>query len=318
MTGKLPFSDQVLDQAIVWHVRLTSGEASAQQVEHCLAWRRADASHEAAWQALQTSERLFVSLPPVQAQAAVQALTQVGASRRQAMKLLGLGIGVGGAGWLGWQQPQVSAWRADYATGTGEQRSFTLADGTRLQLNTDTAVNVRFTPQRRDIELLRGEIFIRTGKDPLRPLRVAAANASLRPIGTAFSVRELPDSTWLSVSEGEVAIEQASGETRVLAGQSVHIGRLGNQLQTDAALDPNAWAQGAISARRAQLGSLIAEFARYRHGWLGCDPAVAHLEVSGVFQIKDLEQALDTLATRLPIRIQRFTPWWVRVVPRQA
>lgn len=318
MSGKQPFADQVLDQAIVWHVKLTSGEASPELVERCLAWRRADPSYEAAWQALQGSERLFVPLPPAQAQAAVQALTQAGASRRQAIKLLGLGIGIGGAGWLGWQQPQVMAWRADYATGTGEQRSFTLADGTRLQLNTDSAVNVRFSAQRRDIELLRGEIFIRTGKDPLRPLRVAVANASLRPVGTAFSVRELPDSTWLSVSEGEVAIEQASGETRVLAGQSARIDRLSSQLNVDIDLDPNAWAQGAISARRARLGNLISEFARYRHGWLGCDPAVAHLEVSGVFQINDLDQALDTLAGKLPIRVQRFTPWWVRVVPRQG
>ncbi|GAB7532936.1 anti-sigma factor FoxR [Pseudomonas sp. 3A(2025)] len=318
MADTLPFPDRVLDQAILWHVRLTSGEVSPEQAERCLAWRRADASHEAAWQALQGSERLFAPLPAAQAHAAVKALTEVGASRRQAMKLLGLGLGVGGAGWLGWQQPVVSAWRADYATGTGQQRSITLADGSRLQLNTDTAVNVRFSAQRRDIELMRGEMFIHTGKDPLRPLRVAAAQASLRAIGTAFSVREMPETTLLCVTEGEVAIEQGGAESRVLAGQNVAISRSGSQQPTQVGLDPYAWAQGAISARRARLGTLIAEFARYRHGWLACDPAVAQLEVSGVFQINDLERALDTLAGRLPIHIQRFTPWWARIVARQA
>ena len=54
---------------------------------------------------------------------------------------------------------------AGLATEVGERRQFLLDDGTRLQLNTASAVDVQFTAQRRLIVLRRGEIFIDTGKD---------------------------------------------------------------------------------------------------------------------------------------------------------
>lgn len=251
----------------------------------------------------------------------MHALASVGPSspsRRQALKLLGLGVGAGGAAWWAWQQPALDTLRADYATGTGERRTFDLADGTRLQLNTDTAVNVRFTATQRSIELLHGEIFIESGKDPSRPLRVHIPEGSLRPIGTAFSVRMRAADTLLAVTEGIVAIETAQGETRVLAGQRYRIDATGNHPLARTGIDPSAWVQGAVVAKQAALADLLDELGRYRRGWLGCDPAVARIPVSGVYQLGQFDQTLDTLSQTLPVRIQHFTPWWIRVVPRQA
>lgn len=321
MIGRIPFPPEVLDQAIVWQVRLTSGDAGPELFEQCKAWRRAAPVHEAAWVALQTSERMFVHLPARQAQAAVQALTsaeQTGRSRRQALKLLGLGIGIGSAGWWSWQQSAITTLRADYATGIGERRALELADGTRLQLNTGTAVNVRFTAAQRSIELVRGEIFVETGTDPSRPLRVLIDQGSLRPIGTAFAVRMNTRETLLAVTEGRVAIETAQDHTVVLAGQRYRIDTLGGQPLPPDGLDPAAWTQGAVVAKQVRLSTLLDEFVRYQSGWLGCDPAIADLRVSGVYQLGHLDQTLDTLAHTLPIRIQRFTPWWTRVVPRST
>jgi transmembrane sensor len=318
MGARAAFPDKVLDQAILWRVRLTSGDAAPELFARCSAWRQADPLHEAAWQALQTSERMFAPLPPGHGRAAVEALASVGQSRRQALKLLGLGLGVGGATWWAWQQPRLETLRADYATGTGERRTLELADGTRLQLNTATAVNVRFTSTLRSIELLRGEIFVETGKDPSRPLMVQIPQGSLRPIGTAFAVRMNAADTLLAVTQGVVAIQTNQGQTLVPAGQRYRIDASGDHPLPQGGLDPAAWTQGAVVAKQLPLKALLDEFARYQHGWLGCDPAVAHLQVSGVYQLGHLEQTLDTLAQRLPIRIQHFTPWWIRVVPRRG
>ena len=76
------------------------------------------------------------------------------------------------------------------------------------------------------------------------------------------------------------------------------------------------WAASAVVAKRMRLDDLTAELARYRHGWLRCDPAIAQLEVSGVFQLDDIDRALSALSDSLPVRIERFTPLWTRVVAR--
>lgn len=74
-----------------------------------------------------------------------------------------------------------------------------------------------------------------------------------------------------------------------------------------------AWEQGFIYADEMRLDVLIAELSRYRRGVLRCDPEIAALKVSGVFQIKDTDKVLQLLATTLPIKVQMRTSYWVLV-----
>src|SRR6185437_12016611 len=45
----------------------------------------------------------------------------------------------------------------EYLTGLGEQHTIPLSDGSKIILNTQSHLRVRFTPNGRDIELLEGE-----------------------------------------------------------------------------------------------------------------------------------------------------------------
>lgn len=76
----------------------------------------------------------------------------------------------------------------------------------------------------------------------------------------------------------------------------------------------SGWTDGLLTARNMPLDAFLAELARYQRGWLRCGPGVAALRVSGVFLLDDLPAALDTLARSLPVRIERATRWWTRVV----
>ncbi|MNW08331.1 fec operon regulator FecR [compost metagenome] len=60
---------------------------------------------------------------------------------------------------------------------------------------------------------------------------------------------------------------------------------------------------------------MLAELARYRHGRLDCDPAIAGLRVSGSFPLREPDRALLLLSQTLPIRLQSFTRYWLNVVP---
>ena len=64
-----------------------------------------------------------------------------------------------------------------------------------------------------------------------------------------------------------------------------------------------------------RLADFVQELSRYRPGWLRCDPAVADLRVSGVFQIDDTDRALAAVAHALPVRVERRTRYWVTLIP---
>ncbi|MER2099883.1 MAG: FecR family protein [Pseudomonas qingdaonensis] len=316
--------DNVLDQAIGWLVRIESDGANPQLLEACQRWRQAHALHEVAWQALQKSDATFqglAALPGSVARDTLQRLQGGRHSRRQALKLLGVGLLASGVTGWSMRDSTLVPWGADYATEVGERRQFLLDDGTRLQLNTASAVDVQFTAQRRLIVLRRGEIFIDTGKDAAtaggrRSFWVSTRHAQLQAIGTAFAVRDEASGTRLRVEDGVVAIQGKGQPVMVAAGEQYLIDAIGSQRVETSTLDASAWARGQLVAKRMQLRELTAELARYRHGWLRCDPAIAHLEVSGVFQLDDIDQALSALSDSLPVRVERFTPLWTRIVAR--
>ena len=321
MSGpSVDFAPGVLDQAIDWLVKLQSGAAEPSVFAACDQWRAAHPSHEAAWQALQVTESTFRQAAHLSGRVARDTLagSQRLRSRRQALKVLGVGaLGVGAGGWVVQQQPWHSL-GADYATGVGERRSFDLADGSRLQLNTDSAADVLFDAQQRLIVLRAGELFIRTGADVTaghRPLWVQTREARLLALGTAFDVRQLAGQTRLNVEEGGVAIHlPAAGPVRVSAGQEYLIDRDTARLQAAPVMSASGWTQGAVVARQMRLADLARELARYRHGWLQCDPAVGDLRVSGVFQLDRIDPALEGLTQSLPVRIERRTRFWTRIV----
>lgn len=319
--------DKVLDQAITWLVRMQSGSATDQTRHACMRWRQANALHEVAWQALQASESDFHRIGGLQgvpgevAMDTLERLHSARHSRRHALKLLGLGVVVSGMGGWGLHERPLSTWGADYVTGVGERRPFNLSDGTRLQLNTASAVDVQFSAQRRLITLRRGEIFIDTGKDMAsatgrREFWVHSQHARLQALGTAFAVRQEAWGTRLRVEQNVVVIHSEAQRIRVEAGEEYLITAQGSRKVESSSINASAWTQGQLVAKRMHLRDLSTELARYRHGWLSCDPQIAELEVSGVFQLDDIDQALSALADHLPVRIERFTSLWSRIVAR--
>ena len=321
LPGSTEFSSDVLDAAINWLVKTQSGSADPHLQAACQQWRAAHASHEAAWQALQVNESTFRQASALSGRVALDTLTVSARlrSRRHTLKVLGLGVLGAGAGTLVWQQPWGTM-GADYATAVGERRLFNLADGTRLQLNTSSAADVVFNDHQRLIVLRDGEIFIRTGSDPIsaagrRPFWVHTREARLQAIGTAFDVRQEAGRTRLMVEEGVVAIHRPTAQPELVqAGNEYLIDAQSARLQPNPALSASSWARGALVAKNMRLQDLAAELSRYRHGWLVCDSAVADLRVSGVFQLEQIDQALQGLSQSLPVRIERRTRFWTRIV----
>jgi len=330
-----PIPEDVVDAAIHWYVLLASGTASAQDRAAFARWRAESAAHAAAWSRFEAmGGRLqggAARLAPAATHAALSKAVSA-SGRRRALKTLAW-AGLGGTAFY-FAQAQVS-WRgqlagalADLRTGTGERRRLVLEDGTLLQLNTATAVDVRFSGAERRIVLRAGEILVATAADAQgRPLVVESPAGTLAPLGTRFTVRHAADEdcspTRLAVIEGAVRIYadgRTDGETAlVTAGRQARFTR--KRIDASAPLDEagQSWIDGTFSAEGMRLADLLAELGRYRPGRLRCAPEVADLRITGAWPLdgpQATDRILDALERRLPVRVSRYTRYWVTVGPR--
>ncbi|MYM24923.1 DUF4880 domain-containing protein [Duganella sp. FT135W] len=313
--------DALLQAAIDWAVRLQSGAATEADRTAFAVWLVADPDHADAWQLLQKVDQVFSGLPPQVAHRTLDAASRQRIGRRRAIKIAVLSaLGAGTLGALGLSQPWQTT--TQYASAIGQRRKLVLEDGTLLVLNTNTHAAVTITPWRREITLLHGEIHVDTGADARawtghRPFYVQAGAVRLQALGTSFAVYQSPQGVRLHVTEGAVAIIGTAaigrpGETWMVHGGVPH-------LQVEPALDASAWAQGALVAHAMPLADFVRELARYTEQRLDCDPAAAHLRVSGVFQLDDknpVPRALKTLSRGWPLRIEQTADGGLRLVPR--
>lgn len=305
----------ILEAAAHWFVELRSDEGNEAKREAHHRWLTSDPRHRLAWERL---ARLQGKLDQVAPGIARPTLASARAKRRDVLKVLSLLLAAGGAGTLAWNTTPLPTLMADQRTGTGERRALRLDDGSQLQLNTATAVDIRYNDQLREVRLLGGEILIETARDALaRPFIVHTAQGSIRALGTRFTVRSDNDSTQVCVLEHAVEVRNASSlkATRIDAGQQLSFRR--DELGTVQPATPlaDAWTRDMLVVNDWRLADFIAEVQRYRPGHLGCDAEVGNLRISGAFHLTDTDIILDNLTTTLPVRIRRFSRFWARVEP---
>lgn len=304
----------ILREAAEWLTQLHDGDAGPKEWEAIECWRASSPAHGRAWQ---RAESLLGDLRGLPGEPLRATLEQPAARRRQLLRLLWLPLAPS-AGWLAWQQLRIDGER--WRSATGEQRPLTLADGTRLLLNTATEIAVDFNAQARSIRLLAGEILVTSAPDP-RPLRVVTADGSVRPIGTRFSVRRAgsDDTSRVVVFEGAVEVDAHGRQARVVAGQRLGFGAQGpGAVESGVGVADEAWTQGMVVARRMRLADLVAELDRYHPGFLRCHPAVAELRISGTFPALARARSLQLLAETLPVQVRQRSAYWVTVEPLRA
>ena len=307
---------QVLEAAISWKSCLTSGLATPKQLADCQRWREENPEHEKVWQRLVAIEARFKSLPagshhvlarrePVSPRTVLKSLLVFAAATPVALTATDWGKDV---------------LLRDYYTKTGQRKRVVLPDGTELNLNTDTAVDILFDDQYRRIVLHRGEITVNTAPDPAavkRSLIVSTARGQVKALGTHFWIRD-GKTTEVAVFDGatEVTHDHKGGVHLVEKGYQVSLNRQGVSALSSADVNVMGWTEGKIIAQSMPLGEFLAELERYYSGVIVCDEAVAGLKLSGVFPLDNKEHVLNAIEQSLPVRVDSFSRFWVRVAAR--
>ncbi|THF65552.1 DUF4880 domain-containing protein [Pseudothauera nasutitermitis] len=303
-----------LERAAAWYLDLRNAGPDAPEHQEHARWLALDPTHRQAWERVQRLRHTFDQLPEAVGRDTFHAAHS---ARRQMLKTLTVLLMTGATGTLAWREKEaIQVLTATHRTGTGERSEITLADGGQLQLNTATALDVRYDASQREIRLHHGEILITTAPDPQqRPFIVRTRHGSIRALGTRFAVRADTGDSLVQVFEHAVEIRPADGATPLLlqTGQQARFSATATQPAAPLEANADAWSNGLLAVDNWPLGRVIDELARHHKGHLGCDPAIAHLTLSGVFHLDDIPGVLQNLSATLPIRVVYRTRYWVRV-----
>ena len=305
---------KTLEAAATWYVQLNDGTLSEARTLAWQTWLHASPQHAAAWARVETLQQQWAMMPK---QAALSSLGAAKAQRRDVLKILGMLVAVGSCGWLAVEQVPYRSMLAAQRTGSRERRSLRLDDGSHLELNSDTALDIRFDAEQRLIQLHRGEILVQTAKDlAQRPFIVQTNDGSIRALGTQFSVRQLPEQTRVGVLQAAVEVRPLRHVDRVQRVEAGHQVTFDHDAVGAARLLPpasTAWVQGMLSVNDWRLGDFIEELGRYRPGVLRCATAVQGLSISGAFRIDDTDTVLQNLSKTLPVKVRYLTRYWASI-----
>lgn len=299
------------DQAAEWLLRQGAPEWMASDQAELDAWLNQSPQHLAAYWRLEAgwtrTERL-AALKPARTQG-----LQTTPSKRSwpvlrfvaaASFVITMVVG----GWYSWSTKEV-----EYATSIGQRAKILLADGSRIQLNTNSAISVSFGLWQRTVSLKKGEAYFDVHHDAARPFSVLAAGHRITDLGTQFAVRTINDRLEVTLVEGRARLETVSpaiqrhttdlvsGEVAVATASTIKVTRLPIQSLANAL----AWRQGQLVFNHTTLAAAAAEFNRYNNTQLVVEPAVAGLTISGVFDAGSVDTFTNMAKFAFKLRVEK-------------
>lgn len=264
------------------------------------AWRAADPRHATAYARLQRLWGAAGHLPVLARPAPL--LDRRALLRNVAGAGAAMAVVVGGGRLLMGAHPFAA-----HRTKAGERSTVILADGSRIELSTATALTVDLSAQRRLIRLLEGEAWFQVAPDASRPFVVEAAGGSTTALGTAFAVALHRDAVEVSVTEHAVRVVRG-GEARVSEGQSLRYDPRG--VGAVQAADPLAltWREGRLAFVNRPLSEVAAALDRWTGGrTVVLDAALAARRVTLTLGTENARDGVARLADVTPMRITRLT-----------
>lgn len=320
-------SAEVLQQAIGWQMRDSSGNPEDRDEQAFHVWLSAHPDHARVWHQLGMLDN---QLEIARGHAIRSTLTlqrkSVAGKRATSMTLAGLAVMFAIGIWHQYQPlPDLLAYEH---TAVGERKRVVLPDQTVVHLNTRTAIDLAFNGEQRGLRVLRGEVEVETSHaNPTenRPFIVTTRDGSMRALGTRFVVRAFEgQGTLLSVTKSAVLAWPAScghnagscdATRRIEEGQEVVL-RQSNLSDTTAAnVQVDAWKDGMLVVENMRLDDVVRELSRYRLGHVQVASEVADLRVTGTFSLSDSDLALSSLVAVLPVKLHTRTRYWVEFQP---
>jgi transmembrane sensor len=202
-----------------------------------------------------------------------------------------------------------------YETPVGARLTVALADGSKIELNTDTVLHLSDSADGRDATLEKGEAYFQIKHDASHPFALSVGGHRVVDLGTKFSVRKDADRIEVALIEGRAKIESDAndksplaavlrpGDFAVATSNSLTISK-----KPVADLDNNlAWRHDMLAFKYVTLAQAANEFNRYnRTKIVIADARAAQLVVYGNFPTKDVAAFADAIQVSFKLHVENL------------
>ncbi|GGU52686.1 iron dicitrate transporter FecR [Pseudomonas laurentiana] len=209
---------------------------------------------------------------------------------------------------------------ADYSSPVGEHRQVTLADGSVVELDSGSAIDVQFSADKRQVTLLRGHAFFSVQPQPQRVFQVAAEAITVTVTGTAFAVELSPDTVDVSVANGSVNVADQRRHDATLEplkpGQRISFLRQGEGVQrAPIPVDQiAAWRQWQLVVIDQPVSDIVARLRAYQPGLIVLnDDALGKRRITAALDLRSPQQALRAAIAPLGGQVKTLSPYVLRV-----
>jgi transmembrane sensor len=306
-------AENIKDEASRWLAARDARELDTEERAAFERWIDADVSHRVAYlraEAMWRRTERLRALKPLDRDVDANLLRERRAWNSPRVLGLAACVAVALVSAAGWVYAEHFSWQR-YETRVGGFSRIVLEDGSVVDLNTDTEIRVRLGDARREVRLMRGEGKFKVAHERDRPFVVSAADADVRAVGTAFTVRlRSEDQVQVLVVEGKVAIDAsndksapavAAGEAAMVLPDSVSVTRVEPQ-KLERQL---AWTSGQLHFRGESLAEAVTEFNRYNRRRIHLsDPSIANLRIGGNFNATDPESFAAAVKQTFKLRME--------------
>ncbi|MHC8366098.1 FecR family protein [Pseudomonas sp. ZT5P21] len=302
----------VRDEAARWFVRLQEPAVDIEEHRRFELWLNEHPQHRDEFQLLQG---LWTAADLVPA-ARLQALCETPPTRskrrplmRYAVAASVLAVALGLGLFSGLNQP--TSYSAEYSTALGERRHVALPDGSVIDLNSRSLLQVRYEKGQRTIELTEGEAMFSVAHDSDRPFVVQAGSGKVTVTGTRFDVRRGVSETRVVVEQGSVKVQGRGAPDNEFISLTAGLGARINAQGTVAAayaVNPaelTAWRSGKLVFNNASLAEVAEEVSRYRDKPLTVgNDKVGSMRLTSVFKSDNTDALLKALPNILPVAVR--------------
>ena len=318
------FDSETEDQASLWAARLEGATLAASERAELESWLAGDPLRKEALALFcRLSERLDRLVPELVATGSIEVREERQTAFRgfSPWKLATAGLAAAAlAIGVFWMEGRGAAPETISAP-AGQRQSFTLADGTRVELNANTSVFVENGRAERRVRLANGEAFFVVSKDKSRPFIVETPAGSVQVTGTMFNVlTEASSKLDVTVVEGSVQVragaDSSSGPVLLHPGERLSAAEGGvslSNLSPSDLEDALAWRQGKIVCERKSLSEALARFGHYHGIKITATPGAGVLRVGGRFSLDDLDGFLAQVEQVKKVHADRDPSGAVRV-----
>jgi transmembrane sensor len=297
--------EPLMDEAIAWIARLSSGEATVADAKELARWRASSPAHEAAFQDALTFRHALADIGHVmrldREEAGIPTLRPGGAraSRRSFLVTGGSAVAASIAGvWLIndppmglW--PSYAEWSADFRTGTGERRTIRPMAGVNVDMGARTSLSRTDGGAR--LHLVAGEAFVEIERDS--PVAIEAQGGIVQGARAAFNLRNLDGAVCVTCAGGEVGVERSSDAATLRGGDQLTYsgGAFGSVIKVDAKRTM-AWRSGKLIFQGEALAQVVDEINRYRSGRIIlASAALERRPVNAVFHLDQIDRAVSQI-----------------------